>query len=158
MVVEVFTLHELVHNRLVCFDNAYINRTFTDFTLFRGDHVHVNGPCCMLFFDTLRASSIAAGKSCRHIHYSVSPNTEISTDADLAWGLMSLMPLLTCILSEPPDVLILSTDPFSTKYLEYTRKQLPEILASFQKARITIFSNIPVVQLSASHQINPTCP
>ena len=159
MVVEVFTLYDLVHKHMLRFHNDRVDKWFSDRAVLKGDYIHVNGPFRMSFFNHVREASVAANIHCRHIHYSVSPNTEIRSDIELAWGIMSLMPLLSDTLANPPEVLILSTDSFSAKYLEYLRNQLPKTLSSLQgSSQTTIISNWPVVQLNASHQIHPTDP
>lgn len=155
MVVEVFTLYDLVHRRFIVFHDEGVDAMFRERALCRGEHVHVNGPASLGFFTQVGVACTSCNKSCKHIHYGVSPNSEIAVDVDFAWGIMSLVPMLSDITGYPPDILILSTDKYSAKYLEYLRKQLPELLADIRRSGVTIMSNIPVVQLCASFQISP---
>lgn len=147
-------MYELVHRRMVVFHDEHVNRHFYERSLCRGEHVHVNSSTAMEFFTRVRSACVDI--KCKHIHYSVSPNTDIANEVELAWGIMSLVPMLSELSITPPDLLILTSDKFSGKYLEYLRKQLPESLLAIRRMGVTIMSNISVVQLCASFQISVT--
>ena len=156
MAVEVFTVQDLVHRQSIWFSDDALARCFGDMGLRRGSHVHINGSCGMVFFNHVRYACTAANIRFKHIHYSISPNTEISSDdIDLAWGLMSFIPLLSELTTHQQDLVIISTDNFSSKYLEFARKKLDDILSTFRQSGITVLSNVPVVQLCATMQITP---
>jgi len=147
MVLEIFTLSQLRSgdSGFVALDIPHnVNKLGREVFRKGQDHVHV--PADFSFFGHVRNSCMRQGIHVAHIHYCVSPNTELHMDLSVVSSIHAFMEELGRI-TEPrsPVVLMLSSDKYSAPFLEFLRGSLPTQLRTITRNSV-LFSNLSILQ------------
>jgi hypothetical protein len=152
MVVDIFTLSDVINARtryITFMDEGIQSLIPRAFLLLGEDLIH----CDMDFLGNFKCACTNQNLPFIHMHYSVSPCTEIP-DLDDIFLVSSIHDLMRTLNTPMPTIVILTTDAYSGPYLEYIRSSLSSVIKS-RCSKSLVFSNLPILEPSASIRISP---